>query len=129
MISVDACFVFSNNNLNDNSMVVIMAGPGQNMNMNNVGGRAFTPDLGEDVKRQLYSCKKRLGMTDMYILRGFYMISLDCEKELRGSALSKKFVEILKDEIDDHINGYSIEDFPSNCDSPVKNICGSLVTL
>ena len=105
-----------------------MAGPGQNMNMNNVGGRAFSPDLGEDVKRQLYSCKKRLGMNDGYILLEFHITWLDCEKELRGSVLTKKFVEILKGEIADHIDGYSIEDFPSNCDSPVKNICGSLVT-
>ena len=55
--------------------------------------------------------------------------SLDCERELIGSALTKKFVEILTDEIDDYIEGYSIKDFPSNCESPVKNICGSLVAL
>ena len=47
-------------------MVSIMAGPGQNMNMNNVGGRAFSLDLAEDVKKVLYSCKKRLGMTDIF---------------------------------------------------------------
>ena len=61
-------FCFSNNNLNDNSMVSIMAGPGQNMNMNNVG-RAFPPHLEENVKMELYSCKKRLGMTDILYSR------------------------------------------------------------
>ena len=61
-------FCFSNNNLNDNSMVSIMAGPGQNMNMNNVG-RAFPPHLEENVKMKLYSCKKRLGMTDILYSR------------------------------------------------------------
>ena len=65
-----ALFCLSNNNLNDNSMVMIMAGPGQNMNMNNVGGRAFSPDLAEDVKKLLYSCKKRLGMTDILYITG-----------------------------------------------------------
>ena len=53
-------------------MVSIMAGPGQNMNMNNVG-RALSPRqdtdfLGEQLKNQLYSCKKRLGMNDGYVI-------------------------------------------------------------
>ena len=43
--------------------------------------------------------------------------------------MTKKFVELLIDEIEDHIEGYSIKDLPSNCERPVKNICGSLVTL
>ena len=57
----------SNNNLNDNSMVAIMAGPGQNMNMNNVG-RAFSPGtcIQADLKRKLYSCKKRLGRSQQW---------------------------------------------------------------
>ena len=71
------CFVFSNNNLNDNSMVVIMAGPGQNMNMNNVGGRAFSPDLPEDLSKQLYSCRKRLG------IYGGYLVFLDITGDLQ----------------------------------------------
>ena len=76
MISISVLadlYCFSNDNLNDNSMVSIMAGPDQNMNMNNVGGRAFSQDLREDVKKQLYSCRKRLGMAHVLyskILRG-----------------------------------------------------------
>ena len=69
----------SNNNLNDNSMVNIMAGPGQNMNNNNVG-RAFIGNKEgrlcprEEDKTRLYSCKKRLGRSGLFTFTLFINI-------------------------------------------------------
>ena len=59
------------------------------------------------------------------IQRLLHITILECEE--KGNGLSRKYLEILIEEIADHIESFAIKNFISNCDLPLKDVCGSLV--